>query len=361
MNRGISLYLDVTRFSAALVVFIGHAAGKSFTGGFLWPISLYLQTAVIVFFVLSGYVIAFVLNGRENTAREYVIARAARLYSITIPALLVTAICNPIGLAFDPALYYDGPWGYPEGSQFWNYVATLLFVNRLWDIHLEPGMNAPFWSLGFEAIYYMAAGLIVFTKGWTRSLSVILLFACAGPSITLLAPIWFMGYGIYYLTQRVTIGTITGWVLTIGGLLLLAMAPEIRDLAMLAPFTGYDRNFAGDYYEAIAFSMHLIGIHALGQPLGAVLGRFDKQIRWASSLTFALYLFHRPLIQVFAAVDIGPPESWGQRLYLLGGTFFVIATFGYWCDQQKTTLKRALKSIRWGSTTAAPTTPNRQV
>ncbi len=59
MNKSFSLYLDVIRFSAAMVVFLSHTASSSLTDEFLWQFKDYSQTAVMIFFVLSGYVIAF--------------------------------------------------------------------------------------------------------------------------------------------------------------------------------------------------------------------------------------------------------------------------------------------------------------
>lgn len=343
MNRGFSLYLDLVRFGAAMIVFFGHASGMHFTGGILWQFGAYLDTAVMIFFVLSGYVIAHVLNGRENTVRDYVTARAARLYSIVIPALILTAVCDSIGLAVDPALYREGPWYYPEGNQVGNYLASLIFINRFWGLALEPGINGPFWSLSFECIYYIAAGLTVFTNGWRRVVSIGLLFAVAGPTITALAPIWFMGYGVNHLNRRFTLSPAVGAVLAAAGLGLLLVGPRLQ-----FPMIGHpllDRDFAGEYFNAVAFALHLIGIHALAGPLAMVLGRFESPIRWVGSLTFALYLFHRPLIQLLAALNIGAPDSLAQRVYLIGTTFLVVSTFGWWCEQQKSTIKRALNSL----------------
>ena len=54
MSGTLSIYLDIVRFAAALVVFLGHAADSRFTGGFLWQFNLINQEAVTIFFVLSG-------------------------------------------------------------------------------------------------------------------------------------------------------------------------------------------------------------------------------------------------------------------------------------------------------------------
>src|SRR3954467_15833841 len=103
MKRGTSLYLDVVRFAAALMVFLEHLRAHTRSGfGHFWAahpfwyshFNLFSQTAVTVFFVLSGYVIAHVLATRERTPVDYVASRLARLYSVVLPALLLTAICN---------------------------------------------------------------------------------------------------------------------------------------------------------------------------------------------------------------------------------------------------------------------------
>ena len=67
MNRATSLYLDLVRFTAALVVFFGHICGSRFTGGLFWQVGPYADEAVDVFFVLSGFVIAYVAENRERT------------------------------------------------------------------------------------------------------------------------------------------------------------------------------------------------------------------------------------------------------------------------------------------------------
>ncbi len=62
MNRGFSTYLDLLRFGAAVVVLMSHYGYERMSGGrWLWIRDLNLGSdAVIVFFVLSGFVIAHV-------------------------------------------------------------------------------------------------------------------------------------------------------------------------------------------------------------------------------------------------------------------------------------------------------------
>jgi peptidoglycan/LPS O-acetylase OafA/YrhL len=59
---------------------------------------------VDVFFVLSGFVIAFVTTERESDGRSFAIARLARVYSVALPALVVTFVLDAIGRSIKPCL-----------------------------------------------------------------------------------------------------------------------------------------------------------------------------------------------------------------------------------------------------------------
>src|SRR6185295_5301566 len=141
----------------------------SFWRYYLDPLSL---TAVMVFFVLSGYVIAHVLATREKTVLEYSASRIARLYSVVVPALILTVIANYLLVLKYPNAFesYGGP-----AAMLLNYLGTAFFTSHFWLWHdLEPA-NAPFWSLSFEAAFYVGIALILFAKGFTRTIGLILL------------------------------------------------------------------------------------------------------------------------------------------------------------------------------------------
>ena len=100
MTNALSLYLDALRFGAAFVVFLSHY-GK-FTRGMLWQMQPYGRTAVMVFFVLSGFVIAWVTETRERTVEDYALSRLARLYSVIVPAFILTAVLDHVAMAINP-------------------------------------------------------------------------------------------------------------------------------------------------------------------------------------------------------------------------------------------------------------------
>src|SRR5205809_232409 len=111
MTNALSLYLDALRFGAALMVFLSHYALGRISGALFWQAAVYGRSAVLAFFVLSGFVIAWVTETREHTLGDYAMSRVARLYSVIIPTFLLTALFNCLGSEIDPSLY--GPeWGH---------------------------------------------------------------------------------------------------------------------------------------------------------------------------------------------------------------------------------------------------------
>src|SRR5882757_2087020 len=189
MKREMSLYLDLVRFSAALMVFVEHFRERTRRGfGGFWNahpflynhLDPYSQTAVIVFFVLSGFVIGHVLATRERTALEFAASRFARLYSVILPTLLLVAITNHLeALRYPHAFDADGD----RVALFFDYLRTWLFLSNFW---LWPNVgvaNAPFWSLSLEVAYYVGIGVFVFARGRARALGLALLCLAAGPTM----------------------------------------------------------------------------------------------------------------------------------------------------------------------------------
>ena len=86
LRRDLSIYLDLLRIAAAAAVFVSHLARHQLTDGWLWRIQPLGHSAVIVFFVLSGFVIQHVASTRDTHVRTFAVNRLARLYSVVLPA-----------------------------------------------------------------------------------------------------------------------------------------------------------------------------------------------------------------------------------------------------------------------------------
>jgi peptidoglycan/LPS O-acetylase OafA/YrhL len=345
MNREISLYLDFLRFSSAMVVFLGHASGK-LTNAFLWQLNSYLAAAVMVFFVLSGYVIAYVHDVKEHSFTNYSIARISRFSSVAVPALILTVVFDSWGTQINYDLYYGGPWPNPA-PYVMNYILSFFYIQNVWGLNLNPGINVPFWSLSFEFGFYFLFAFFVFFSGIKRVVFLALTCALIGPNIITYLPIWLVGVLVYKLHK-----CIKSLHLSISSILFFASAgafivlvPIIKTNFHYTPFYYIGgRNVLADYLYATIFGIHLFSAAYMCNFLRLLLP-FKKVIITLSSCTFSLYLFHRPLIQFFAAIEVGPPESWVSRLTVLGGTLLIVFTVGYWSEQQRYRLKSLLTAL----------------
>jgi peptidoglycan/LPS O-acetylase OafA/YrhL len=362
MKKGTSLYLDLVRFSAALMVFLEHFrehTRNSFgafwrTHPFLYlQLGPYSQTAVIVFFVLSGYVIAHVLATRERTPLDYSASRLARLYSVVLPALILTAACNyfvemKIPNAFNAFQAFDSlGWT----TIVFYYLGTALFMSHFWLWpNLEPPDADPFWSLSFEVSYYVGIALFVFARGRIRFLSLLLLSVIAGPTMVLLAPTWLLGYGVYHLSQRRQLHVGSAIILWLGFTFLLLLCPLIEEhirepLSFLRIPDRTLGELLASYAAAMCFAVNLLTFNAFSDRAEPLFLPFAGLIRWLGSMTFALYLFHQPLLTFYSVYSLGNPGSTLRMIWLIGGTLLIVATLGRFCERSKGAYKRCFLSM----------------
>ena len=158
MRLALSIYLDILRVIAAMTVFLSH---WSYFGGSLPALHHYDHQAVIVFFVISGYVIAYVTDTRcRISSRSFALSRTTRIYSVAIPALVLSAA----------VAWSVGQSGY-QLAQPWKYVPLFLaFGTEWWSVREEAFGNTPYWSLGYEVWYYVLFACFTFLVGRARML-----------------------------------------------------------------------------------------------------------------------------------------------------------------------------------------------
>ncbi|GGF40736.1 acyltransferase [Aliidongia dinghuensis] len=361
MNRPLSLLLDVIRFVAALLVFFHHAAFGKFGSGLPYRLVLTEREPVIVFFVLSGFVIAYSAETKDRTPGAYALNRLARLYSVVLPALVATVLLDAAGSWLAPALYADH-WtdpatlaniGRPIGLQL---AASGLFLNEIWWWDVWPGVNSPLWSLGYEAVYYLLFALVVW-GGRYRWLWAGLAALAAGPKILLLMPLWVLGVAIYYLVQAERVGRFVGTLLVVGSVaayvLFLSLGIKTAlDRAVVDLFgdqtvalLSNSQGFLANYVTGILFSALLVGLAAIAQDLAAPLYRLQKPIRYLAGLTFALYLFHYPLVYFLRAVALAGHLDRLSPLVVTGGTLAAVALLAPVTEAQKGNFRRLIARI----------------
>lgn len=331
MNKHFSIYLDLVRFLAAVLVLIDHLVSHGF---FSDPVSKLIpqlgREAVIVFFVLSGYVIAFTTNERSPNWREYFIARTSRIYSVALPILLLAFTAYFIYSLISP----DSVSNYQLEKAYIYIPFHLLFLGELWTLSEVPPWLGAYWSLSYEVWYYILFGTFFYTSGKIRTISVTLVALVMGYKLWLLAPIWFSGVALYYVVQKSerlpkkqdTIYLI-GSVFTLIFYKLFDIDIYLRQLGkdiwwFDSLSLGSAERYLADYLVTVII---LVNFYYASKAALNFSDRAGNLIRNFASYTFTLYLLHVVTISVWITYFEIEKDSIFQ---LVGVLFFTyIATY----------------------------------
>jgi peptidoglycan/LPS O-acetylase OafA/YrhL len=298
LSPAFSLYLDAARFGAALAVLAAHLAHK----GFIGPIADYGREAVIVFFVISGYVIAHTASARDHTLGAYVRARTARIYSVAVPVLLLSWT-----VALAAHALFAVPLPYQLNKTYLYLPFHLLFAGEHWTLAEVPPRLEPYWSLCYEAWYYVLFGCAFYLRGAGRWMACLLVLAVVGPKIAMLLPVWLGGVCLYKLEARTRMGATQaalGWACSLVMIVWWGASsaePVLRQLGQqLWPFPSVSPGTADRYLADYAVGLLVLINFACARQLPwRRLGAARAFIRAGSRYTFSLYLTH--MLVLFAA------------------------------------------------------------
>lgn len=351
MKKEFSLYLDLMRFLAALAVVIYHSNLRLISDSMV-PLSGHGHAAVIVFFVLSGFVISYVTAEREKTAVEYWASRLSRFYSLVLPVVLLTPLLDLAGEALAPA-FYEGRT--THDLAWFRILTSLAYLNEVWSISIMSFSNVPFWSLCYEMWYYVMFAIFTFVPGKPRW---VLLAGCAlllGPKILVLAPIWVLGVLLQRgsFLQRLTPGA--GALLFLASWVAYALFQHFHltqlGSDMLRRLVGdywhkqaaFSQYFMTDYLLALIVAANFAGARAAAPLWGGWLRRAERPIRWLAGYTFSLYIMHQPLLQFWAAVFNGDPAGRSFYLLVLGATLVTVLVAGALTEHKREGLRQWLR------------------
>ncbi|MFA9215605.1 MAG: acyltransferase family protein [Sphingomonadaceae bacterium] len=349
MSLRFSLYLDLLRFAAALVVFVDHLASAPFSRQLLpGNLGRYGEIAVSLFFLLSGYVIAHVTATRERHAAAYVSSRLARLYSVMLLALPLTLVCDGLGRALDPALYAL-PKVLSQPVSWQGYLAALLLVQEYRGLGwagMAPGSNGPFWSLSFEGCYYLIAGLVLFCRPALWLPLTALLLALAGKTVAALLPLWGLGFVLCRLPSYRLAPLLAWCLLLMAGAALLALPwlyhPGPARFWFPYGRGPFNRDVLQDYLAAGLFALHLLAARTVLD--GAVRCWLQRCLRWLGGLTFPLYCMHYPVLALVAASSPWSPASPAHLALQCGATAVLVVLLTPACSALQRRLRALLPS-----------------
>jgi len=339
-----SVLLDLVRAIAALLVCFEHWRNLLFVDygqiashrslfALLYVVTDAGHQAVVIFFVLSGYLISgsiFRMAQRgEWSWKLYLTHRLVRLWIVLVPALLLGALLDNIGLRLHlaPTLYGGqtdthmlGDVGHALHSGI--FFGNLFFLQTI----LVPtfGSNGPMWSLANEFWYYILfpCAFLALRKGtrvqW-RFLDTLVLLVCAwfvGRTILLLFPLWLLGT-VLAVVPAPRCGSFVR---------ALAVAFYFPLLFFLAK-THIVEGVPSDYILGAATFVFLWLLLGAKTPAPKNVGVHLAQV--GARFSYTLYLVHVPFLVLLTAAMAGDMRWQPDARHLFYGLGALLVAIGY--------------------------------
>jgi peptidoglycan/LPS O-acetylase OafA/YrhL len=310
MNKQFSRYLDLLRIVAALLVLFAHLTDPTITDGAIKGPNQIGYSAVMVFFVLSGYVISYVAVEREFTLSEFVISRIARVYSVVIPALALTVLVDLLFLYVRPLananeLIADIPlYQYAKFPKY--IVMDLLFGNQLWGLRATAFTNGAYWSMCLEVYFYILFAAAFYLRGGWRITCLLITLLVIGPWALLRFHLWLFGCAVYWLhrNRKISVAGARLLFLVTIALMIFYLATDfnLRIDDRLDLWTSgwvgnsFLRRFVGDTLTGLTIALNIFAARYAALDFG----RFGWWFTYLASFTFSLYLMHTPLLRFWS-------------------------------------------------------------
>lgn len=307
LDRPMSIALDAVRFISALIVLLRHASLEQFYQGYTPFTDRMSHNSVVVFFVLSGLVIAASVADRRTSLAKFAISRAARIMVVAVPAVILACLTFVLGRAMQA----------PLAASDWSLVTTA-GVSALTFTSQSPigtGMvgNPAYWSLCYEVWYYALFGAAVFMSGRARWIALAVMAALAGWQVLLLFPLWLAGCWLYRAEWPAKLTQQRGWLILLACYVVMLWVATwdmqvLFGLRDLLPFDlGMSEWIVSDIVVTAVTVAALGAIWPIAQAHAALLERAARPLSFAAGFSFSLYLFHYPLLFLldYAGISAG--------------------------------------------------------
>ena len=330
--------LDLFRLFAALLVVLVHY--EIIFGQFVVYGSLG-TTALSWFFILSGFIITYSYPDFDSFSdlKRFYVHRFIRIYPVYFLAVLVSAIFVSGGVTalgdqfFEQVrrpfeISYDLPQ--VKDSEFWAISALrhLTFTQSLSSVEtLKLVFNGPLWSLVLEVYFYLVFPLLLILLKPMKSLSRIAIALIFGYVLQFLLIQYFLpdveSFNVMNLNVPIyTNPAIRGLEFVFGMLLYKAFAllPSITreekhtSTPLLMAIFGYlVINAVGENFIPYQYSMFFSAVPVvallvfiLARTHWYPVGMGNKLCLWAGGISYVLYCFHWPLMEMVRFWNIVP-------------------------------------------------------
>ena len=337
-NKQIIPVLDMFRLVAALLVVLVHY--EIIFGRFVIYGSLG-TTALSWFFILSGFIIAYNYPSLEalQDYKKFYTHRFIRIYpvyflSVLVSALFVAIGFNVLGDQFFTEVRrpFEISYDLPEqkDNAFWTHATLrhLAFTQSISSIEtLKLVFNGPLWSLVLEVYFYLAFPIFLFLLKPVKTMRRIIVAFIAGYILQFALIQYFLpdveNYDVMNLNVPVyTNPAIRGLEFIFGMLLYKAfvLLPPITTkekpnliplLIMIGVYLAI--NIIGERYVPYQYSMFFLEVPVVAL-LVLTMARFHwyhkgpsyKFCLWAGGISYVLYCFHWPFMEMIQLWDLVP-------------------------------------------------------
>ena len=286
------------------------------------------REAVIVFFVLSGFVLALPMaRGRTEVWRAYYPRRLVRLYLPSI-ASLVFAFLTTLIVARHVV---------PGGSEWLNQhvgrtgIEQVIFGSSL--MGGAGGLNTPLWSLRWEVLFSLMLPLCLVVGRLGRSLAwtafgfllAMIAVGSTGVADGALAylPIFFLGVLIAYYAKEIRAYLLgLNRVMRLAGVVVAAVL--LSNVLILSPLSVEAFRPVSAVLQALGASLLVAFIGFLPE---AAKPFNNKVVQWLGAVSFSLYLTHEPVVVAVAFAAGGHAPLWLLYLIVIPVALLVAALF----------------------------------
>ena len=295
--------LDGLRGLAALMVVLSHVT--TFYPHLPFPLSGEIGSdAVALFFALSGFLMALLYGHKPLTLDSgigFLISRFARIYPVYVLAILFVLLLSQL-----TSLGYFEPMG-----------GEMSIIRHL----LMMGSSGVFWSVPPEIQFYLVFPLIWFCLGNAMRLQAMLyvviglvvvmaLLGFPGPGILLVTKLHFFMAGVAagYLhhRSRQLPGSLLHGITALMGFILFFTYQTLLP-ALDVPSWGIPTALAAALIVSAAAREHPLSARVFAA----------APLRYAGTISFSLYLFHKPVMFLVARAFNGLVPDWLSLLIAL--------------------------------------------
>lgn len=322
-------YLHIIRGFAAFFVLLAHAKWPFWIGGraFLtqtpfWDLDLIDKTGfalalissngtamVVIFYVLSGFIIAHSYAKNKWTYKQFIVNRSLRVYIPYIASALIAGLllffsyqlASPLFEAPLKDYHHRVGTAYKEGLNIQNFIKTIFFVKEERINYF--GFNYVYWSLLYEMIFYLLFPLLLkYLRHIFLATAVIFplhIFYQPLPEINywylyLTEYLFYFSSGIYLYRLFVS-GKINFYkdsaVLKKSGLLVIMCT-----CFFASQLIGFSQYKSISFLAAISMALAWITYLLL---YGSKNGFLTRVFMFLGRISYSLYLIHVPLLLLF--------------------------------------------------------------